>query len=127
MWIIFAALAVGLVAGYYLPLAMPMVYGHYISIALLAAMDTGFGGLRAYLEDRFDISVFATGFVSNVLLAAFFTFLGDRLGVELYYAALFALGLRVFNNLGVIRRDLMQGWRRRSRRQTPMEQSENQG
>ncbi len=127
MWIIAAALAVGLVAGYYMPLAIPLMYGHYLSVAVLAALDTALGGLRAYLEDRFDVSVFATGFVSNVLLAGFFTFLGDRLGVELYYAALFALGMRVFNNLGVIRRDLMQDWQRRGSKKVAMEQNESQG
>ncbi|MHB9145186.1 MAG: small basic family protein [Symbiobacteriia bacterium] len=127
MWIIAAALAVGLVAGYYMPLAIPLIYGHYLSIAVLAALDTALGGLRAYLEDRFDVSVFATGFASNVLLAGFFTFLGDRLGVELYYAALFALGMRVFNNLGVIRRDLMQDWKRRGSKKVAVEQNESQG
>ena len=127
MWIILAALVVGLVIGAYIPLSLPVIYGRYLSIAVLAAMDTALGGLRAYLEARFDVTVFVTGFISNTLLAAFFTFLGDRLGVELYYAALFALGVRVFNNLGVIRRDLLQDWKRRGDHKISPGQSESQG
>ena len=47
------------------------------------------------------------------LLAAGLTFLGDRLGVELYYAAIVAFGVRLFNNLARIRRHLLEpsSWR----------------
>ncbi len=127
MWIVLGALVLGLAMGTVIPLSLPLAYGHYLSIAVLAALDTAFGGIRAYLEDRFDVGVFVTGFVSNTLLAGFFTFLGDRLGVELYYAALFALGVRVFNNLGVIRRDLMQDWKKRGGHKFSPEQRETQG
>jgi small basic protein len=70
----------------------------------VAALDTAFGGLRASLDGNFDKAVFISGFFTNALLAAGLTYVGDRLGVELYLAALFALGFRVFQNLGIIRR-----------------------
>ena len=44
------------------------------------------------------------------------TLVGDRLGVELYYAAIIAFGVRMFNNLAIIRRLLVtrvQAWWRR--------------
>ena len=50
---------------------------------------------------------FLSGLVTNALLAAGLTFLGDRLGVELYYAAIVAFGVRLFNNLAIIRRRLL--------------------
>lgn len=113
MLLIIASLLVGIILGFNLPLRLPLLYGRYLSIAVLAALDTAFGGLRAQLENRFDTFVFVTGFFSNALLAAFFTYLGDRMGVELYYAALFALGVRVFQNLGIIRRHLIRDWSER--------------
>jgi len=96
-------LVLGILIGFRLPVYFPVTYARYISIGLLAAMDTAFGGMRASLEGRFDTLVFVSGFFSNTLLAAALTYIGDRLGVELYYAALFALGYRVFQNLGLIR------------------------
>ena len=33
--------------------------------------------------------------------------MGDRIGVDLYMAAIITFGVRIFNNLGYIRHDLM--------------------
>ncbi len=112
MWVVLLGLIVGIALGFSLPLQLPLIYGRYLSIAVLAALDTAFGGLRAQLESKFDNAVFVSGFFANAALAAFFTYIGDRMGVELYYAALFALGVRVFQNLGIIRRHLLKGHRR---------------
>ncbi len=110
MWIVIASLAIGLILGYNAPVRIPLFYARYMSIAVLAALDSVFGGIRAGLEGTYDLTIFVTGFAANSLLAALLTYIGDRLGVELYYAALFAFGNRVFQNLGSIRRLLMQQW-----------------
>ncbi|MGB9867274.1 MAG: small basic family protein [Bacillota bacterium] len=110
MWVAVIALAVGLLLGFNVPLRIPISYSRYLSIAVLAALDSLFGGLRASLEGNFDNAVFVTGLMANSSLAALLTFIGDVLGVELYYAALFAFGYRVFLNLGVIRRDLLRSY-----------------
>ena len=49
----------------------------------------------------------ALGFYTNALLAAALTFLGDRLGIDLYLVALFAFGWRIFQNVAVIRRHFL--------------------
>jgi len=110
IWLAILGLAAGLAIGLALPVALPIVYARYLSIAVLAALDSVFGGLRAGLEGNFDNAVFVSGFFGNALLAAALTYIGDRLGVELYYAALFALGYRLFLNLGTIRRHLLGHW-----------------
>ena len=52
-------------------------------------------------------------------LDVFSVYLGDRLGLEtLYLGAIVALALRIFNNLGFIRRSIITRWRSRQR-QTP--------
>lgn len=111
MWIIIAGFVVGIVAGVLSPFIFPILYARYLSIAVLAALDTAFGGLRASLEGNYDNGIFITGFFTNALLAAGLVFLGDRIGVEnLYLAGVVALGLRMFNNLGYIRRALFTKW-----------------
>lgn len=110
MWVVLIGLVGGLLLGLYLPLEIPLVYGRYLSIAVVASLDTALGGVRAQLEGKFDNLVFVSGFFTNGLLAAFLTFVGDRLGVELYYAALLAMGIRMFQNLGIIRRYLLARW-----------------
>jgi len=100
---------VGLLLGFRMPMNIPPSYARYLSIAVLATLDGTFGAVRASLENKFDNTIFVTGFFSNALLAAGFTYIGDRLGVELYNAAVFALGYRIFQNLGVARRLLLAG------------------
>jgi small basic protein len=59
------------------------------------------------MEDSFDYLIFTSGFFVNMLLAAGLAYMGDRLGVELYLAAVIVFGVRLFNNLGIIRRYLL--------------------
>jgi len=107
LWLVVVGLAVGVVIGLKLPLVVPPAYTNYIGLAVLAALDSVFGGIRATMEDHYDNVIFLTGFFSNALLAAGLAFLGDRLGVPLYLAAVVAFGVRTFQNLGIIRRHLL--------------------
>lgn len=100
-------LAIGLFIGYQLPILLPVAVVKYVSIGVLAALDSVFGGIRAYMEDSFDNTIFISGFFTNSLLAAAFAYLGDRLGLELYLAAVVVFGVRLFQNLGIIRRYLL--------------------
>ncbi|OIJ13252.1 small basic protein [Anaerobacillus alkalidiazotrophicus] len=104
MWLPFLGLLIGLLLGFWTELRIPDAYSSYLSIAVLAALDTLFGGMRAHLQNTFEEIVFVTGFFSNIILAASLAFLGVHLGVDLYLAAIFAFGVRLFNNIAVIRR-----------------------
>ena len=108
MWLmILFCLTIGLFIGYQLPILLPVAVVKYVSIGVLAALDSVFGGIRAYMEDSFDNTIFISGFFTNSLLAAGFAYLGDRLGLELYLAAVVVFGVRLFQNLGIIRRYLL--------------------
>ena len=48
-----------------------------------------------------------TLYISVAILAAILAYIGDRLGVPLYYAAIFAFGSRLFQNFAIIRRHLI--------------------
>ncbi|MDI3538191.1 MAG: hypothetical protein PWP12_379 [Bacillota bacterium] len=114
MWLPLLGLLVGIAIGFIFPFTFPAAYTRYVAVAILAALDSVFGGLRGSIEEQFDPVLFVTGFFSNALLAAGLTYLGDRLGVEIYYAALFAFGVRIFQNLAVMRRHLVDYYRRRA-------------
>lgn len=104
MWIPVLFLIIGLTLGLLANFTIPPTYADYLSIAVLAALDTLFGGIRAQLEGKFEHTIFITGFFFNVSLAAFLAFLGVQLGIDLYLAAIFAFGVRLFQNLSIIRR-----------------------
>lgn len=110
MWLPIFGLIVGIILGLLSEFKIPAEYSNYLSIAVLAALDTLFGGIRAHLQNIYDQSVFVSGFFFNILLAASLAFLGVHLGVDLYLAAVFAFGVRLFQNIAVIRRILLTKW-----------------
>jgi len=117
MWFPLLGLLIGVILGLSMELRVPEEYAQYLSIAVLAALDTLFGGIRAHLQDSFDDSVFVSGFFFNILLAAGLAFLGVNLGVDLYLAAVFAFGVRLFNNIAIIRRMLLKSWSEKRKKQ----------
>jgi small basic protein len=102
------ALVAGIVLGLVLRPTVPTWLEPYLPIAVVAALDAVFGGVRARLDGIFDAKVFVVSFVSNVLVAALIVFLGDKLGVgaELSTAVVVVLGIRIFGNAAAIRRHL---------------------
>ncbi|HYY54491.1 MAG TPA: small basic family protein [Candidatus Dormibacteraeota bacterium] len=97
----------GVLLGLALRLNLPIDWARYTAVGILAALDSLLGAFRAELEGNFDTRVFLSGFFTNALLAAALTFLGDRLGIDLYLVALFAFGWRVFQNAAIIRRHFL--------------------
>lgn len=110
MWLPIMGLIIGVIIGLLTDIRIPEEYSNYLSIAILAALDTLFGGIRAQLQNIYDEKVFVSGFFFNIVLAASLAFLGVHLGVDLYLAAVFAFGVRLFQNIAVIRRILLTKW-----------------
>ncbi len=101
-------LLLGIVLGLVLTPAVPPVLAPYLPIAVVAALDAVFGGLRSLLDGIFDDKVFVVSFASNVVVAAVIVFLGDQLGVgaQLSTGVVVVLGIRIFANTAAIRRHL---------------------
>jgi len=97
-------LIVGLVLGSLCPILIPIAYSKLFSVAILVSLDAIFGGLRAAANNKFENVVFITGFFSNAFMAILLVYIGDRLGIDLYYVALLAFGFRIFKNLAAVRR-----------------------
>jgi small basic protein len=101
-------LVVGVVAGLLLEPTVPLWLQPYLPIAVVAALDAVFGGLRAVLDGIFDDRVFTVSFLSNIVVAALIVYLGDKLGVgsQLSTGVVVVLGIRIFSNAAAIRRHL---------------------
>jgi len=97
-------LIIGIVIGIFIPYNIPIQYSNYVAVAILAALDSVFGGIAASLQGKFDMRIFLSGFFGNALLAAILAYIGDQLGIQIYLAAIFAFGNRLFLNFAIIRR-----------------------
>ncbi len=101
-------LLIGVVAGLVLQPTVPLWLQPYLPIAVVAALDAVFGGVRALLDGIFDDRVFIVSFLSNVVVAALIVFLGDHLGVgaQLSTGVVVVLGIRIFSTAAAIRRHI---------------------
>ncbi len=99
-------LLIGVLAGLFLEPTVPLALQPYLPIAVVAALDAVFGGVRAHFDGIFDDKVFVISFFSNVLIAALIVYLGDQLGVggQLSTGVVVVLGIRIFSNVAAIRR-----------------------
>jgi len=107
MYLSLIGLVLGVVMGIFLPYSIPIAYSKYMAVAILACLDSVFGGYAASLQGKFDMKIFISGFFGNALLAAGLAFIGDKLGADIYMAAVFAFGNRMFINFAIIRRYLL--------------------
>ncbi|WP_042405824.1 small basic family protein [Streptacidiphilus carbonis] len=99
-------LVIGVVVGLVVQPGIPTGLVPYLPIAIVAALDAVFGGIRAMLDGIFDDKVFVVSFLSNVVVAGLIVFLGDQLGVgsQLSTGVVVVLGIRIFSNAAAIRR-----------------------
>ncbi|MEU4553614.1 small basic protein [Micromonospora violae] len=102
------ALLAGVVLGVWLDPTVPAALQPYLPIAVVAALDAVFGGVRARLDRIFDDKQFVVSFISNVLVAGLIVYVGDQLGVggQLSTGVVVVLGVRIFGNVAAIRRHL---------------------
>jgi small basic protein len=102
-----AGLLVGVLLGLVLNINVGFELSRYSAVAILAAFDSVLGAVRAELEGVYDNRIFVSGFVVNAVVAVLLTFIGDRLGLDLYLVALITFGLRIFQNVALIRRHFL--------------------
>jgi len=104
---IFIAIIIGCVVGALIGSNIPTIpytYSSYLAIAIIAALDSVFGAITSSLKGNFDMKIFVSGFFVNAILAMALTYLGQKLNIDIYLAAVVVFVGRMFNNLGTIRR-----------------------
>lgn len=105
--LVLVSLLVGIGLGVAVKPDVPVTVAPYLPMAVMAALDSVFGGLRARFEGTFNDRVFVVSFLSNAVLAALLVYAGNRLGVQdMSIAVVVVFGVRIFQNLAAIRRIL---------------------
>ena len=103
----------GCILGAIVGINAPMIsytYSSYLAIAIIAALDTVFGGITSVLKKNFDLKIFISGFFCNAILSIALTFLGQKLNIDIYLAAIVVFVGRMFTNLTIIRRYYVEKW-----------------
>ena len=103
------ACILGVIVGLNAPI-ISYTYSSYLAIAIIAALDTVFGGIASVINKKFDMKIFISGFFGNGILAILLTVLGEKLNIDIYLAAIVVFVGRMFLNLGIIRRYYVEKW-----------------
>ena len=102
VFILIVLVALGFLFGY--SLEIPYAFTEYIAVAILAFLDSIFGGIASNMQNKFDIYIFISGFFLNAIIAMFLVYLGQKLNVDIYLAAVIVFSTRLFTNFSIIRR-----------------------
>lgn len=114
------AILIGCILGAILGMNAPMIsytYSSYLAIAVIAALDSVFGGITSVIKKKFDLKIFITGFFGNAILSILLTILGQKLNVDIYLAAIVVFVGRMFTNLAIIRRYYVDKWSEKLKQQ----------
>lgn len=110
------AILIGCLVGALIGINAPMIpytYSGYLAIAIIAALDSVFGGISSVVKGNFDIKIFISGFFGNAILSILLTYLGQKLNVDIYLAAIIVFVGRMFTNLSIIRRYYIEKWNKK--------------
>ncbi len=122
---IFIAILIGCILGALIGMNAPTIsytWSGYLAISIVAALDTVFGGITSVLKGNFDLKVFVSGFFGNAILSIMLTYLGERLNVDIYLAAIVVFVGRMFTNLAIIRRYYIDKWTNKINKKEEIEQ-----
>lgn len=98
----------GIIIGLSIKYTIPIGYIKYTAVIIIGILDALFGALKEELKKKnYNPDIFLSGLIFNILLALGITFLGEKLGLDLYLAVTVVFTLRIFSNLGIVRRALL--------------------
>ena len=110
---VFIAILIGCILGAIVGINVPTIsysYSSYLAIAIVAALDSVFGGITGVLKREFDFKIFISGFFCNSILSILLTYLGNKLNVDISLAAIIVFVGRIFIDLAIIRRYYIEKW-----------------
>lgn len=104
----FVGVLIGVLIGLVWQIDIPLRFAPYISVAIFACIDSIFGAVRAKLTETFREDIFISGFLGNAAIAIFLVYLGEKLSLPIYLAAVVVFGGRILNNFASIRRRVLE-------------------
>ena len=121
------AIIIGCALGALIGMNVPNIsytYSGYLAIAIVAALDSVFGGITSVLKGNFEFKVFMSGFFGNAILSILLTWLGVKLNVDIYLAAIVVFVGRMFTNLAIIRRYYIDKWSKKTEKEETKNEDE---
>ena len=125
---IYISIIIGCILGAIIGINAPVIsytYSSYLAIAIIAALDTVFGGITSVINKNFDLKIFLSGFFGNAILSIALTYLGERLNIDIYLAAVVVFVGRMFTNLAIIRRYYVDKWTKKIEEMSNKNKDEN--
>jgi small basic protein len=111
LWSI-TGIIIGVIIGLELNYAIPVEYIKYSAVIIVGILDSLLGGIKAEVnEHEYDPVLFITGLLTNIIIALLITFLGEKMGLDLYLAATVVFTFRIISNISVIRRTLLRKYK----------------
>lgn len=121
VWSVFGIL-LGIIIGFVFNFPIPLAFTKYTAVVIIGLLDAIFGAIRAEItNDKFNITIFISGVFFNAVLAIGITYLGEKLGLNLYLAATVVFTFRIFQNVGITRRVLIENWLKKNEREKKIE------
>lgn len=96
---VIAGLVLGVIAGLNLDLVYSPDYAVYISLAVLAILNTIFNMLSENLNGELTPVKSGMFLIGDLAFALFLGYIGEQLGLPIYLAAVFAFGNNIYKNL----------------------------
>lgn len=107
IWALFGIL-LGIIIGLSVQYTIPIEYIKYTAVVIIGILDALFGGIKGEVtKEEYDPIIFITGLTANIIMAIGITILGEKLGLDLYLAVTVVFTFRIFSNLAISRRALL--------------------
>ncbi len=107
----------GIIIGLIFKVSIAVAYIKYTAVIIVCIVDSLFGATKEELaKNQFDAPLFVTGLFTNIFLALLITLLGEKLGLDLYLAVTVVFTFRIFSNVGIIRRAILNKLEKKTRR-----------
>lgn len=97
-----AGVILGVIAGLNLNLIYSPEYAVYVSLAILAILNTIFNLLNENLKGELTFVKSIVFLVSDLVFGLLLGFVGEQLGLPIYLAAVFAFGNNIYKNIRTI-------------------------
>ena len=84
-----------------------LVHTKILIMLFMVSLDSLIGGLKSMDKTSFNDSLLISGFFINFTAGLILLYVGDKVDINLYYAALIALTIRILKNFSVLRRHVL--------------------
>lgn len=89
--------------GYIIPVVIPTEYNKLFSVAILAGIESVCSAIKLIIRNKFEGNIFIIDFFCKCNYCCIVVFIGDNLGLDLYYVILLALGFKLLQDLDVVK------------------------